>query len=183
MLSVVSYPVKRHGIPQRHGFPLIHDSDARDTMPRSRIASHCGTVSRSGMVVRMGTVSHCRGVSRSGTVSIVVDTAEAGHPTSNEAARATDAAGNVPCEPKHADYVLFPAATTTDADEHRDDDLVSGCACEGELRGCRGSGAPFGPDGLGLEILELPALQIRGRAAPLPMHCLPATLRLDLGAD
>ncbi len=43
--------------------------------------------------------------------------------------------------------------------------------------------AALGPDGLGLEILELPALQIRGRAAPLPMHCLPATLRLDLGAD
>ena len=43
-------------------------------------------------------------------------------------------------------------------------------------------GAFLGP-GLGLEILELPALQIRGRAAPLPMHCLPATLRLDLGAD
>ena len=33
--------------------------------------------------------------------------------------------------------------------EYRDDDLASGCACGGELRGCRGSGAPFGRDGLG----------------------------------
>ncbi|MFN5010853.1 MAG: adenylate/guanylate cyclase domain-containing protein [Gammaproteobacteria bacterium] len=40
-----------------------------------------------------------------------------------------------------------------------------------------------GIDGLGLEILELPPLQIRGRDAPLGMHCLPATERLDLGAD
>jgi adenylate cyclase len=40
-----------------------------------------------------------------------------------------------------------------------------------------------GIDGLGLEILELPPLQIRGRDAPLGMHCLPAAERLDLGAD
>jgi adenylate cyclase len=40
-----------------------------------------------------------------------------------------------------------------------------------------------GRDGLGLEILELPPLQIRGRDAPLGMHCLPAAERLDLGAD
>lgn len=42
--------------------------------------------------------------------------------------------------------------------------------------------APF-IDALGLEILELPPLQIRGRDAPLGMHCLPAVERLDLGAD
>ena len=40
-----------------------------------------------------------------------------------------------------------------------------------------------GIDALGLEILELPPLQIRGRDAPLGMHCLPAVERLDLGAD
>ena len=40
-----------------------------------------------------------------------------------------------------------------------------------------------GIDGLGLGILELPPLQIRGRDAPLGMHCLPAAERLDLGAD
>lgn len=40
-----------------------------------------------------------------------------------------------------------------------------------------------GIDALGLEILELPPLQIRGRDAPLGMHCLPAAERLDLGAD
>ena len=55
----------------------------------------------------------------------------------------------MPCEPTRDAYVLLPAATTTNADEHRDDDLASGCACGGELRGCRGSGAPFGLDGLG----------------------------------
>jgi adenylate cyclase len=43
--------------------------------------------------------------------------------------------------------------------------------------------AALGPDGLGLEILALPALQIRGRDLPLGMHCLPARERLDLGAD
>jgi adenylate cyclase len=43
--------------------------------------------------------------------------------------------------------------------------------------------AALGPDGLGLEILPLPALQIRGRDLPLGMHCLPAAERLDLGAD
>ncbi|MFM7627362.1 MAG: adenylate/guanylate cyclase domain-containing protein [Gammaproteobacteria bacterium] len=40
-----------------------------------------------------------------------------------------------------------------------------------------------GIDALGLEILALPPLQIRGRDAPLGMHCLPAAERLDLGAD
>lgn len=40
-----------------------------------------------------------------------------------------------------------------------------------------------GVDALGLEMLELPPLQIRGRDAPLGMHCLPAAERLDLGAD
>lgn len=40
-----------------------------------------------------------------------------------------------------------------------------------------------GIDALGLEMLELPPLQIRGRDAPLGMHCLPAAERLDLGAD
>jgi adenylate cyclase len=40
-----------------------------------------------------------------------------------------------------------------------------------------------GIDALGLEMLELPALQVRGRDAPLAMHCLPAPERLDLGAD
>lgn len=43
-------------------------------------------------------------------------------------------------------------------------------------------GAP-GIDALGLEMLALPPLQIRGRDAPLGMHCLPAPERLDLGAD
>lgn len=43
--------------------------------------------------------------------------------------------------------------------------------------------AALGADGLGFEILELPALQIRGRDAPLPLHCLPAAERLDLSAD
>jgi adenylate cyclase len=43
--------------------------------------------------------------------------------------------------------------------------------------------AALGPEGLGLEILPLPALQIRGRDLPLGMHCLPASERLDLGAD
>lgn len=40
-----------------------------------------------------------------------------------------------------------------------------------------------GIDALGLEILALPPLQIRGRDEPLGMHCLPAPQRLDLGAD
>ncbi|NBU26122.1 MAG: adenylate/guanylate cyclase domain-containing protein [Gammaproteobacteria bacterium] len=40
-----------------------------------------------------------------------------------------------------------------------------------------------GIDALGLEMLELPPLQIRGRDTPLGMHCLPAPERLDLGAD
>lgn len=40
-----------------------------------------------------------------------------------------------------------------------------------------------GIDALGLEMLALPPLQIRGRDAPLGMHCLPAPERLDLGAD
>ena len=40
-----------------------------------------------------------------------------------------------------------------------------------------------GIDAIGLEMLELPALQVRGRDAPLAMHCLPAPERLDLGAD
>jgi adenylate cyclase len=40
-----------------------------------------------------------------------------------------------------------------------------------------------GIDALGLEMLELPALQVRGRDTPLAMHCLPAPERLDLGAD
>lgn len=43
-------------------------------------------------------------------------------------------------------------------------------------------GAP-GVDALGLGILGLPPLQIRGRDEPLGMHCLPAPERLDLGAD
>lgn len=43
--------------------------------------------------------------------------------------------------------------------------------------------AALGPEGLGLEILPLPALQIRGRDLPLGMHCLPASERLDIGAD
>ena len=40
-----------------------------------------------------------------------------------------------------------------------------------------------GIEALGLEMIELPALQVRGRDAPLAMHCLPAPERLDLGAD
>ena len=47
-----------------------------------------------------------------GMGSIVVDTSEAELPTSNEVARATDVAGNVPREPTDA-HVLAPAATTT----------------------------------------------------------------------
>ena len=40
-----------------------------------------------------------------------------------------------------------------------------------------------GIDALGYEMIELPALQVRGRDAPLEMHCLPAPERMDLGAD
>jgi hypothetical protein len=61
--------------------------------------------------------------------SIVVAASDAEHPTSNEATQETDVAGNVPCEPTDA-RVVAPAAPTTNADEHRDDDPVSGAHAE-----------------------------------------------------
>ena len=56
-------------------------------------------------------------------------------------APATDAAGNVPCEPTDA-HVLAPAAPTTNADEHRDDDLVNGAHAEEHCAAAEGVGLP-----------------------------------------
>ena len=78
------------------------------------VVSHSGTVSRSNMVsLGMGL--------------IVVATIPR---LSNEAARATDVAGNVPCKLTRDAQALLPAAPSTNSDGHRDDDLVNGAHAE-----------------------------------------------------
>ena len=63
--------------------------------------------------------------------------------------------------------ILCQLQPTTNADGHRDADLVSGCACRGELRGCSGSGAPFGLDGLGNVVGENQRLRCCTALAPV----------------
>ncbi len=76
-----------------------------------------------------------------GMGSIVIATSEAEHPTSNEAARATDVAGNVPCEPTDA-HALLPAATTTDADEHLSTIWRAGAHAEENCAAAEEAGLP-----------------------------------------
>jgi hypothetical protein len=131
------------GLPSR-SIPQPHHSGPvprSGTVPRSVESSHGGTASHSGSVSRSGMVSLRMG-------SIVV--AKSQGRTSDVERGST---GNGRCRERamrdHGRPGSCPAAPTTNVDEHRDDDLVSGCACRGELRGCRGGGAPFGLDGLG----------------------------------
>ena len=130
------------GLPSR-SIPQPHHSGPvprSGTVPRSVTSSHGGTASRSSSVSRSDMVSLGMG-------PIVVATSEAEHPTSNEAAQHGQRTKQGTC---HASpRIPMFCFRLQRPDEHRDDDLVSGCACGGALRGCRGSGAPFGLDGLG----------------------------------
>ena len=93
------------GLPSR-SIPQPHHSGPvprSGTVPRSVTSSHGGTASHRGSVSRSDMVSL-------GMSSIVVATSEAEHRTSNEAARATDVAGSVPCEPTGLIFFVWPGA-------------------------------------------------------------------------
>jgi hypothetical protein len=158
----------RHGIAQRHGVPY-------------------GTVSRSGTVSTPVSHWHCGLVSHGSMVSfgmgsIVVDTYEAALP--NEAARATDVAGNVPCEPTDATCSCSSCnRSSCDNDQMRtrtgstarDDDPVNGAHAEASAEenctAAEEAGLPSASESATSTSLQVERAQAwRGSESAMP-HC------------